>query len=93
MVASRAYDTWTGGIFKPDITPGQWLGWALAGGDDYELLFTAPVAAREAVVAAAQASQTPVTRIGRIDSARGLRLVDGQGRAVPNPYTLFDHFA
>ena len=36
----------------------------LAGGDDYELAFTAPVARRAAVAAAAQASGTPVTRIG-----------------------------
>jgi thiamine-monophosphate kinase len=54
----------------------------LAGGDDYELLFTAPVARRAAVAAAAQASGTPVTRIGRIEAEPGLRLVDAQGRPV-----------
>ena len=42
---------------------------------------------------AALASQTPVTRIGQIDLERGLRLLDGQGHAVPNSYTSFDHFA
>ena len=71
----------------------QWLGWALAGGDDYELLFSAPKALREQVAVAAQTSQTPVTRIGQIDAARGLRLLNEQGQSVPNIYTSFDHFA
>ena len=49
---------------------------ALAGGDDYELLFTAPAALRSAVAQAAQACGTAVTRIGRIEAEPGLRLVD-----------------
>ena len=65
----------------------------LAGGDDYELAFTAPVARRAAVAAAAQASGTPVTRIGRIEAEPGLRLVDAQGRPVVQRYASFDHFA
>ena len=75
------------------ILPSQWRAWALAGGDDYELLFTASPAQRDAVAAAAQLSQTPVTRIGRIDAERGLRLVDDLGQALPNIYSSFDHFA
>lgn len=66
---------------------------ALAGGDDYELAFTAPASAREAVQAAARQSATRVTRIGRIDAEPGLRLVDGSGQPVPNTYASFDHFA
>lgn len=65
----------------------------LAGGDDYELAFTAPVARRAAVAAAALASSTPVTRIGRIEAEPGLRLVDAQGRPVVQRYASFDHFA
>ena len=65
----------------------------LAGGDDYELLFTAPAAARTAVAAASQASSTPVTRIGRIEAEPGMRLVDGQGQPVVHHYASFDHFA
>ncbi len=71
----------------------QQLHYVLAGGDDYELLFTAPQLARDAVQAAAQASNTPVTRIGRIDSEPGLRLVDAQGNTVANDFRSFDHFA
>lgn len=93
LVAARAYYTKTPNLFATEITLDQWRDWALAGGDDYELLFTAPVSQRQAVATAAQASQTPVTRIGQIDQQRGLRLVDGQGQTVPNNYTSFDHFA
>lgn len=69
------------------------LSLVLAGGDDYELLFTAPASRAEAVVAAGQASDTPVTRIGRIEAEPGLRLVDAEGRPVTGRYASFDHFA
>ncbi len=65
----------------------------LAGGDDYELAFTAPVAAQGAVQAAAQRAGTPVTRIGRIDAEPGLRLRDAQGRLLDGQFSSFDHFA
>lgn len=64
----------------------------LAGGDDYELAFTAPPARRDAVAAASQASGTPVTRIGTVLAEPGLRLVDAQGLAVEHRYASFDHF-
>ncbi|MGC1172284.1 thiamine-phosphate kinase [Polaromonas sp.] len=69
------------------------LGYVLAGGDDYELAFTAPVSARAAVQAAALQAQTAVTRIGVIEHPPGLRLVDASGNAVPGRYASFDHFA
>jgi len=93
LIAASAYYSGAGGRFGTEPGRSQWLAWALAGGDDYELLFTAPASAREAVAAAARTSQTPVTPIGHIEPARGLRLVDGQGQAVANTYTSFDHFA
>ena len=65
----------------------------LAGGDDYELAFTAAPARRGAVAAAAQASATAVTRIGVVEGAPGLRLIDAQGRPVAQRYASFDHFA
>ena len=65
----------------------------LAGGDDYELAFTAPAARRADVDAAALDSGTPVTRIGVVQAAPGLRLVDAAGRPVAQRYASFDHFA
>jgi thiamine-monophosphate kinase len=69
------------------------LAFALSGGDDYELVFTAPAAVREAVAAAAARSQTPVTRIGCIEAEPGVRLVDGSGAPVDAAFASFDHFA
>ncbi|MDM0019718.1 thiamine-phosphate kinase [Variovorax saccharolyticus] len=65
----------------------------LAGGDDYELAFTAPASARAAVEQAGRASATPVARIGAIEAEAGLRLVDAQGAAVAQGFASFDHFA
>lgn len=65
---------------------------SLAGGDDYELLFTAPPARRDAVLAAAHATATPVTRIGRIEAEPGLRLVNAAGASIPDDFASFDHF-
>ncbi len=64
----------------------------LAGGDDYELLFTAPPALAGAVQAAARRSGVAATRIGRINPTPGLNLVDAQGHSVPHHFGSFDHF-
>ncbi len=63
---------------------------ALAGGDDYELCFTATPARAEAVLQAAVASGVVVTRIGRITEAPDL--VDAQGRVFEHTRG-YDHFA
>ena len=64
----------------------------LAGGDDYELLFSAAPGAAARVAAAARAAQVPVTRIGRLSAAAGLRLIDRDGRPVAHTFGSFDHF-
>ena len=70
---------------------------ALAGGDDYQLCFTAPRARRDAVEDASRKSATRVTRVGVIDADSGLRFVDANGAdfRFPDGLTLhgFDHFA
>lgn len=65
----------------------------LAGGDDYELCFTAPASARAAVIAAAGSAGTLVTRVGTIDAEPGLRLVDGAGKALQMDVQGWDHFS
>jgi len=69
------------------------LGYVLAGGDDYELAFTAPAPFRQAVQDAAREARTPVTRIGVIEQLPGVRLVDASGHPVPGQFSSFDHFA
>lgn len=59
----------------------------LAGGDDYELVFTAPAGAALPDVGVA------LTRIGVIEAAPGLRVVDARGEAVEHGLRSFDHFA
>ena len=66
--------------------------YALAGGDDYELCFTASPVARQAVMDAAVATATPVTRIGHIEAAPGLRIVDQHQTERHFAFKSFDHF-
>lgn len=89
LIAARGHLTLEGGQSDAEFA----LECVLAGGDDYELVFTAPPAARNRVKAAAVQTRTPVTRIGRIEAEPGLRLVDGSGAPVAGRFTSFDHFS
>lgn len=84
-------------IPRSAVLRAQSLAWqrecTLAGGDDYELLFTAPPHAAEAVQAAARGCGVAVTAIGQVDAEPGLRLRDAAGRPMPADYAAFDHFA
>lgn len=62
---------------EPELFPSL-----LGGGDDYELLFTAPAAVRQAVLAAAEVSATPVTEIGHVAAGEGVSLLDRTGQAI-----------
>lgn len=93
LIAADAQSTSASGHFGTQ----RILQYVLCGGDDYELVFTAPSQQSAAVHAAAAHSQTRVTRIGKIVVTPGLRLVDAQGQLVPDSAPLttrsFDHFA
>ena len=52
---------------------------AIAGGEDYEILFTAPRKHEPLVHEASRLSGVAVARIGRVTSRRGLRLIDPCG--------------
>jgi thiamine-monophosphate kinase len=65
----------------------------LGGGDDYELLFAAAPGDADRVQAAAEATQTPVTRIGRFLDGEGVAVFDGAGRRVDLPAGGWSHFA
>lgn len=64
----------------------------LAGGDDYELVFTAPPGTASRVRDAAAGAGVAVTRVGRIEAVSGLRLIDRHGHTVANTFGSFDHF-
>ncbi|MDB5805059.1 MAG: thiamine-monophosphate kinase [Betaproteobacteria bacterium] len=67
---------------------------ALAGGDDYELCFTAAAERRTAVEAAGTAAGVSVTRIGSIVPAAAVpvRFVDGVGHELALRLGGYDHF-
>jgi thiamine-monophosphate kinase len=66
----------------------------LAGGDDYELCFTAPPARAGAVRAAAQAAGCGVTRFGRVVAGSGPVVCDATGQTLSQAeWASFDHFA
>jgi thiamine-monophosphate kinase len=66
----------------------------LAGGDDYELAFTAPRSWRSRILAAGRMAGVRVTPIGSIVSGRPrVRVCDADGKALLPGRTGFDHFA
>jgi thiamine-monophosphate kinase len=66
----------------------------LAGGDDYELVFTAPPSKRSEIETAARAAGVPVAVIGATVAGRsGVRLRDARGKTVSTRRAGFDHFA
>lgn len=74
----------------PDPWPQRCM---LAGGDDYELLFTAAPRQRARVRSAARSSGVPVRCIGRIVAQPGLTVRDREGRLVDlRGLASFDHF-
>jgi thiamine-monophosphate kinase len=67
--------------------------WQVAGGDDYELCFTAAPHLRDEIRQALDSIQTPCTRIGHIVAGQGVRALDANGNAWQPPHAGFDHFA
>ncbi|HLF78528.1 MAG TPA: thiamine-phosphate kinase [Dehalococcoidia bacterium] len=72
--------------------PGRALGLALSGGEDYELLMTAPARVIDALIAT---SQTPLTVIGEVVSgdAVGVAVTDETGREIPLGRAGWDHLS
>ena len=66
---------------------------ALAGGEDYELLFTVPARKRAGFERAKVSQHMPITRIGTITSARsGVHMVVENGQRHRLPCTSYEHF-
>jgi len=62
------------------------------GGDDYELLFTAPPEADDEIVSLSQGVGLAITEIGAIEAGEGVRLVDAAGRDISVAKTGWRHF-
>ena len=64
----------------------------VAGGDDYELCFTAPANARESIADLTDVLNIPLTRIGQIKRGKGVSL-HAEGKPVKIDGRGYDHFS
>lgn len=69
------------------------LGFALAGGDDYELCFSVPPDRAAHATADLARLGCGVTRIGRIVEGSGVRVRDAHGQTLATPRRGWEHFA
>jgi thiamine-monophosphate kinase len=66
---------------------------ALSGGEDYELLFTAPPRTRKKLSSLVLIHKIPITRIGEIlPQKKGFRIVRRDGTEYAPSHLGFDHF-
>lgn len=71
---------------------GEGLATVVTGGDDYEILFTAPPEAGQALSALSDELGVALTRIGRIKPGQGVALLDGAGQAIGIGQGGYRHF-
>jgi thiamine-monophosphate kinase len=64
----------------------------LAGGDDYELLFTAPADAVDAIARIARETMVPVSSIGNVEPGSGVRVIDERGAPIAVAGGGYRHF-
>lgn len=64
----------------------------VGGGDDYELLFTAPAKSSEEIYRRATAAGVPVTCIGRMVAGSGVNIVDAGGNLISVEAIGYRHF-
>ncbi|MGQ5523298.1 thiamine-phosphate kinase [Chitinimonas sp. PSY-7] len=65
----------------------------LAGGDDYELCFTAPASERAALQSLGEALGMPLKRVGEMVVGQGVSVLDEAGCVMSLAQTGFNHFA
>jgi thiamine-monophosphate kinase len=64
----------------------------LSGGDDYEILFTAPATAAKTIEHLAEAAKVPLTRIGRMETGTGVTVLEAGGRPRTLAQGGWSHF-
>jgi thiamine-monophosphate kinase len=65
----------------------------VAGGDDYELCFTAPANARESIQDLTDMLNIPLSRIGQIRRGKGVSLMGPEGKPMKIDGRGYDHFS
>ncbi|HLT79232.1 MAG TPA: thiamine-phosphate kinase [Ferrovibrio sp.] len=65
----------------------------LGGGDDYELVFSAPPAAADRLRDLSKLTRLNVTKIGYLEPGHGVGVLDSAGRPVQLEHGGFQHFA
>ncbi len=84
---SRLYRKWVRSFSKNPFR------FALSGGEDYELLFTAPSTMREKIASLARSFKIPITRIGEIlAKEEGLHMISKDGEDNSPSRLGFEHF-
>jgi len=64
----------------------------VTGGDDYELLLTAPAESQSALNEAAARAGVPLTAVGRIETGEGVSVLGLDGRPLTLERAGFRHF-
>ena len=72
---------------KPDL---DWMQWA--GGDDYQIVFTAAAKNREQINALASSTRTRISRIGTVEKGSGVQLLDKHGEIMQVRREGYIHF-
>ena len=78
--------------FLAHCAPADRLALQGAGGDDYELCFTAPAALMAQLARTASAAEEAITVIGEITASPGLTLIDNDGASMAAPRSAYQHF-
>lgn len=79
-------------ILKKHLHKSLGISCLLAGGDDYELCFTAPTINRKKIEDLASELAIPLTRIGEIRAGEGLTVKDAQKNILTLATNGYDHF-
>ena len=78
--------------YRKLVGPEDWM-LALSGGENYELLFSAPLSARLPIELIADKSACPITRIGSfVSSDDGITVSFPNGPRAASEFVGFDHF-
>jgi thiamine-monophosphate kinase len=87
ILLSRLYQKWVHSFSKDPFQ------FALSGGEDYELLFTAPIEMRKRISSLSRSLKIPITRIGEIlPKKEGLHIIRKDGKHYSPSRLGFEHF-